>query len=68
MLPLAIALRISLDGNALAIELAAERAPRLGLSALQQRVFERLHERLGVLRSPGAARPARQQSLRTTLH
>ena len=59
----AIALR-SLDSNALAIELAAARAPRLGLSALQQRVFERL----GVLHSPGAARPARQQSLRTTLH
>ena len=63
VLSLAIALCRSLDGNALAIELAAARAPQLGVAALQQR----LGERLRVLHSPGAARPARQQSLRATL-
>ena len=37
VLPLAIALCCSLDGNALAIELAVARAPQLGVAALQQR-------------------------------
>jgi len=48
VLPLAIALHCSPDGNAPAIELAAARGPQLGVAALQQC----LGERLRVLHSP----------------
>lgn len=52
-----------LDGNPLAIEMAAARAPQIGMSELAQR----LGERLRLLRSDERDRPARQQSLRATL-
>ncbi len=52
-----------LDGNPLAIEMAAARAPQIGMSELAHR----LGERLRLLRSDERDRPARQQSLRATL-
>lgn len=52
-----------LDGNPLAIEMAAARAPQIGMSELALR----LGERLRLLRSDERDRPARQQSLRATL-
>jgi predicted ATPase/DNA-binding winged helix-turn-helix (wHTH) protein len=52
-----------LDGHPLAIELAAARAPQLGLVALNQR----LSERLRLLHGTAPLRPSRQQSLRAML-
>jgi predicted ATPase/DNA-binding winged helix-turn-helix (wHTH) protein len=52
-----------LDGHPLAIELAAARAPQLGLVALNQRLTERLR----LLQGHAPTRPTRQQSLRATL-
>ena len=62
-LPLAIALCQRLEGHPLAIEMAAARAPQLGLVAL----LNRLDERLRLLRASDPAQPARQLSLRATL-
>ena len=52
-----------LDGHPLAIELAAARAPQLGLAALNQRLAERLR----LLHGSAPLRPSRQQSLRAML-
>lgn len=52
-----------LDGHPLAIELAAARAPQLGLVALNQRLAERLR----LLHAAAPLRPSRQQSLRAML-
>ena len=62
-LPGVAALCRELDGNPLAIEMAAARAPQIGLQTLALR----LGERLRMLRSAERHRPARQQSLRATL-
>lgn len=59
----AIELCQRLDGIALAIEMAAARAPMLGLKGLT----ERLGERLDLLRAASRDAPARQQTLRATL-
>lgn len=59
----AIALVCALEGNALAIEMAAARVPQFGVAALAQR----LADRLKLLRGPRAGGPARQQSLRAML-
>ena len=62
--PAVIALCGQLDGNALAIELAAARVPLLGLDAL----LAALPERLRVLTTNrDRAAPARQQTLRAAL-
>ena len=62
--PAVIAICRSLDGVALAIELAAARAPLLGV----QRLAASLHERLRLLtRSASRSAPARQQTLRAAL-
>ena len=53
----------SLDGNALAIEMAAARLPVLGIDALCARLVDRLR----LFHSGGRDAPARQQSLRATL-
>ena len=59
-----IALCRALDGMALAIELAAARAPMLGV----QRLTASLHERLKLLTTSGNRNaPARQQTLRAAL-
>jgi predicted ATPase/DNA-binding winged helix-turn-helix (wHTH) protein len=52
-----------LDGNPLAIEMAAARVPALGLAALRRR----LDERLELLRQTRKASLPRQQTLRATL-
>ena len=59
MLALATALRSNFDGNALAIELAATRAPPLSVAVLRQRPGERLL----VLHSRGATRPDAQRAM-----
>jgi predicted ATPase/DNA-binding winged helix-turn-helix (wHTH) protein len=59
----AIALCRQLDGVPLAIEMAAARAPVIGLHALQAR----LDERLRLLRSGSRDAPPRQQSLQAML-
>jgi predicted ATPase len=62
--PLVIQLCRELDGMALAIELAAARAPTLGV----QRLAASMHERLKLLTSSrNRAAPARQQTLRAAL-
>ena len=62
--PTVIELCRALDGMALAIELAAARAPTLGV----QRLASSMHERLRVLTSSrNRAAPARQQTLRAAL-
>lgn len=48
-----------LDGNALAIELAAARLPSLGISGLAAR----LHQRLGLLAPSSQAQPSRRNAL-----
>jgi predicted ATPase len=62
-LPLAIAICQKLQGHALAIEMAAARAPQIGLAAL----LLRLAERLKFLRASDHTQPARQLSLGATL-
>jgi predicted ATPase len=62
-LPLAVALCQRLEGHALAIEMAAARAPQLGLAALLQR----LDERLRLLQARDPTQPSRQLTLRATL-
>jgi predicted ATPase/DNA-binding winged helix-turn-helix (wHTH) protein len=62
-LPLAIEICQKLQGHALAIEMAAARAPQIGLAALMQR----LAERLKFLRASDHTQPARQLSLSATL-
>lgn len=62
-LPAAIALCRKLEGHPLAIEMAAARAPQLGLTAL----LDRLGDRLRLLRASDPAQPDRQLSLRTML-
>jgi predicted ATPase len=52
-----------LEGHALSIEMAAARAPQLGLAAL----LDRLGERLRMLRSNDRLQPARQHTMRATL-
>ena len=52
-----------LDGNALAIEMAASWAPLIGLGALKQKLVERLR----LLSKGNRSLPSRQQSLRATL-
>ncbi len=59
----AIELCRGLDGLPLAIEMAAARAPLLGLTALT----EQLNDRLSLLRAASRDMPARQRSLRLTL-
>jgi predicted ATPase/DNA-binding winged helix-turn-helix (wHTH) protein len=59
----AIELCRHLDGNALAIEMAAARAPQIGLRALNQRLAERLR----LLRANHVAPAPHQQSLRAML-
>ena len=62
--PAVIELCRALDGMALAIELAAARAPTLGV----QRLAASMHERLRVLTSSrNRTAPARQQTLRAAL-
>lgn len=62
--PAVIELCRALDGMALAIELAAARAPTLGV----QRLSQSMHERLRLLTtSRNRAAPARQQTLRAAL-
>jgi predicted ATPase len=63
-LPLAIELCRRLEGHALSIEMAAARVPQVGLAPL----LDRLDERLRMLRSHDRLQPARQQTLRATLH
>lgn len=64
MLPAAIELCRQLDGIPLAIEMAAARLPQMSTTALRAA----LGERLEWLRSGSPAAPARQQTLRATLH
>ncbi|MEY4747830.1 MAG: hypothetical protein RIQ60_44 [Pseudomonadota bacterium] len=52
-----------LEGHALSIEMAAARAPQLGLGAL----LARLGERLRMLRNSDPLQPQRQSTLRATL-
>ena len=52
-----------LDGNALAIEMAAAWAPLVGIGALRQRLVERLR----LFSSGNRSLPSRQRSLRATL-
>jgi predicted ATPase/DNA-binding winged helix-turn-helix (wHTH) protein len=61
--PAVIELCRRLDGMALAIELAAARAPVLGV----QRIIESLGERLELLKGGRRNAPARQQTLRAAL-
>ncbi|MEO6743426.1 MAG: winged helix-turn-helix domain-containing protein [Caldimonas sp.] len=62
-LPVAIDLVRRLDGNPLAIEMAAARIPLLGLGTLASR----LEERLLLLRSAARSALSRHQTLRATL-
>jgi predicted ATPase/DNA-binding winged helix-turn-helix (wHTH) protein len=59
----AVALCRALDGNALAIELAAARVPMLGLAGVR----DRLDARLQLLTRGARNAPARQQTLRAAL-
>ncbi len=52
-----------LDGNALAIELAAARLPSLGIAGLAAR----LHQRLSLLAPPSQAQPSRHNALAAAL-
>jgi predicted ATPase len=61
--PSAISLCRHLDGNALAIEMAASWVPVIGVEA----VLSRLSERFALLRSAVAQAPARQKTLRAAL-
>jgi predicted ATPase/DNA-binding winged helix-turn-helix (wHTH) protein len=63
MVPAAIELCRRLEGHPLAIEMAAARAPQIGLTAL----LDRLGDRLRLLRASDALQPERQLSLRATL-
>ncbi|MEY4750538.1 MAG: hypothetical protein RIQ60_2752 [Pseudomonadota bacterium] len=60
---LAIELCRHLDGNALAIEMAAARAAQIGLAGL----VDRLGDRLRMLRASQHGQPSRHASLRATL-
>lgn len=62
-LPAAIALCRRLEGHPLAIEMAAARAPQLGLAPL----LGRLGDRLRLLRASDPAQPGRQLNLRALL-
>jgi predicted ATPase/DNA-binding winged helix-turn-helix (wHTH) protein len=62
-LPQAIELCRRLEGHPLAIEMAAARAPQLGLAPL----LDRLGERLRLLRARDPRQPARQLTLRALL-
>lgn len=62
-LPAAIELCRRLEGHPLALEMAAARAPQLGLTAL----LGRLGDRLRLLRASDPAQPGRQLSLRALL-
>ena len=63
----AIELCRQLDGNALAIEMAAARVAQFGVMALQQRLAERLRLLRSGSVAPMPSQPARQHSLRATL-
>lgn len=62
-LELVIDLCCHLDGNALAIEMAAVRAPQIGIEALHARLTDRLR----LLRSINRQQPERHHSLRALL-